>query len=568
MNSGEIVGQTMKLYGADYLFGFSGGDHPFLLGILDAGIKYILTHNERSAVSMADAYSRATGKPSFAYAQWGPGAALCVSGMADAFWAQSPVVCITTSISSASLYRNAYQSIDEQRAIFEPFTKWNAHVPNIQRMPDMLRTAIRMAVGGVPGPVHLDIPQDLSRSASQTIDGVILYADSDFKKCPAQRQYPEADTIDRVIAVLRQAKRPLILAGGGVIASEAWDELIKLAEVMSIPVVTSSAGKASMPTDHPLLVGGIGNYSRKVANDVAVKCDVCLVVGSNLGDHTTKSRQALPPTVKIIHIDLDPGVLGNTYQEEVSVVGDAKLTLKSIIDAANKEGLLKKDSPWSERVKDVQSMVKSWKLAFQEKAKNGGETGAINPYFVIATLNKIISPDDTVVVDTGYMGAFGNALIDVKSPGRKYIRTPGSLGCGFPESLGAQCAVGDRGRVICLSGDGGIGYHISDIETAMRCNLPVIVLVLNNNSLAFTHNMFKLGYRRPAPQITDYSDIDYGAVSRAFGAYGEKVRKSEDVEPALKRALDSGRPAIVDVAVDKETYAPVIFYEPFEQREV
>ncbi|MBM2824958.1 MAG: ilvB 1 [Dehalococcoidales bacterium] len=568
MNAGEIVGQTLKLYDAEYLFGFSGGDHPFLLGILDAGIKYVLTHSERSAVAMADAYARATGKPSFAYAQWGPGAALAVSGVADAFWAQSPVVCITTSLSSASLYRNAYQSIDEQRALFEPLTKWNALVPNIQRLPDMMRQAIRMAVGGVPGPVHIDIPQELSRSASQTLEGVELYAESDFKKFPAQRVGPEACAIDRVIAVIRQAKRPLILAGGGVIASEAWDELIQLAEALSIPVVTSSAGKACMPTDHPLLVGGIGNYSRKVANDVIARSDVCIVVGSNLGDHTTKSRQALAPSAKIVHIDLDPGVLGNTYREEVSVLGDAKLTLKSIMDAAETEGLLKKVHPWADWVKEVQAMVKSWKAAFQEKAKDGGKPGSINPYFVIATLNRLISPDDVVVVDTGYMGAFGNALIDVKSPGRKYIRTPGSLGCGFPESLGVQCAVKNRGRVICLSGDGGIGYHVSDIETAVRCNLPVVVLILNNSTLAFTHHMFKLGYKRPAPQVTDYLDIDYGAVSRAFGAHGEKVMEAKDVEAALKRAFDSGRPAIVDIAVDKETYAPVIFYEPFERREV
>lgn len=568
MNVGEIIGQTLKLYDAEYLFGLSGGDHPMLLGIRNAGIKYILAHSERSAVAMADAYSRVTGKPSFAYSQWGPGAALCVAGVADAYWAQSAVVCITSSIHSGSLYRNAYQSIDDQQALFEPITKWNARVPNIERLPDMLRTAIRTAAGGVPGPVHLDIPQELTRSATQTLEGVELYAEPDFKKLPSHRVSPAAEDVARAVTVMAKAKRPLILAGGGVIASEAWDELTELAEALSIPVVTSAAGKASIVTDHPLLAGNIGNYSRKVANDVAAKCDVCIVIGSNLGDHTTKSRQAPGPSAKIVHIDMDPAQLGNTYREEVSLLGDAKLTLKAMKDAAGAAGLLKKACPWTDWVKEVQTMVKSWKVAFQEKASQGGSQGLINPYFVISALNKVISPEDVVVVDTGYMGAFGNALLEVKSTGRKYIRTPGSLGLGLPEALGTQCALKDRGRVICLMGDGGMGYHVADIETAVRCGLPVVIVVMNNRTLAFTHHMFKLGYKQPVPEVTDYLDIDYGAAARAFGAYGEKVKEPADVGGALRRALDSGKTAVVDIAIDKEVYAPVIFYERFEPREV
>jgi len=568
MNAGQIIGQTLKAYGIEYFFAFTGGDQDIWLGLRDAGIKYILPHSERSGVTMADAYSQITGKPSFTYGQWGPGAVICVAGVADAYWGHSPVICITSSMSTPSLYRYNYQGIDDQQPLFAPITKWNALVPNIARLPDMLRTAIRMAVSGVPGPVHLDIPADLTMFTKIDLPDVQLYAEPEFKKFPACRVVPAPQDIERVIEAIAEARRPLILAGGGVIASEAWDELVRFAESLSIPVVTSSSGKASIATDHPLAVGAIGNYSRKMANDVAAKCDTYIVIGSNLGNHTTKARQAPGPAAKIIHIDLDPGVLGTNYKEEVSVVGDAKLVLKAMIEAAEASGLSEKTCPWTDWVKEVQSMVASWKIAFQEKARDGGAENAINPYFVMSALNKVLRPDDILVADTGYMGAFGNVCIDIKATGRKYLRCSGSLGWSLPASLGAQCAVKDKARVICLIGDGGIGYHAADMETAVRCGLPVLVVVMNNNSLAFEYHMQKIIYQDVVPEVNDFLDTDYGAVAKAFGAYGEKVRRAEDVEGALRRALDSGSPAVVDLAIDKEVYAPVMYYEPFEPRQV
>lgn len=568
MKAGQILGQTLKLYDAEYFFGLAGGDHPMWLGLHEAGIKYVLAHSERSSVAMADAYSRLTGKPSFAYGQWGPGAALCVSGIADAYWGQSAVVCITSSINSGSLYRCVYQGIDDQQSLFAPVTKWSARIPNISRLPDMLRTAIRIAVDGVPGPVHIDIPQELSRLMEEDLPNVQLYAEPECKKFPAYRVVPVPQDIERAIAVIAQAQRPLILAGGGVIASEAWDELVKFAEILSIPVVTSAAGKSAIATSHPLAVGVPGNYSRKVANMVVAKCDTYIVIGSNLGDMTTQGWRLPVSGTKIIHIDLNPNVLGINFREECSIVADAKLALKAMLEAAEASGLAKKTCPWANWVGEVQSMVDSWKTAFQELAKGGGPPESISPYFVMAALNKVISPDDVIVADTGYMAAYCAALTDVKAPGRKYVRAAGSLGWGFPASLGAQLAVGNKGRVICLTGDGGIGYHTSDIETAVRLNLPVVVVVMNNSMLAFTSHMLEFGYKSPLPDVTDFLDLDYGAVARTFGADGVKIRNAEDLEEALRRALDSGRPAVVDITIDKKTYAPVTSYEKLIERQV
>jgi acetolactate synthase-1/2/3 large subunit len=180
----------------------------------------------------------------------------------------------------------------------------------------------------------------------------------------------------------------------------------------------------------------------------------------------------------------------------------------------------------------------------------------------------VIAPEDVVVADTGYMGAYAAALVEVKTPGRKYVRTAGSLGWGFPASLGAQVAIGNKGRVICITGDGGIGYHAADIETAVRMKLPVVVLVLNNSTLAFEYHLQKYMYKTEMPEVNDFMNIDYGAVAKAFGAQGEKVTKARDVEGALKRALDCGRTAVIDFAIGREFYAPVVYYEPFVERKV
>ena len=568
MNAGQIIGQTLRLYNIQYFFAFTGGDQDIWLGLRDAGIKYILPHSERSAVAMADAYARLTGKPSFTYGQSGPGAAVCVSGLVDAYWAKSPVICITSDTHSAVQYRHAYQGIDDQQSLFSTITKWNVRVPNLGRLPDILRNAIRVAVSGVPGPVHIDIPSELTIFTKEDIPDLDLYAEPECMKFPAYRRPPIPQEIERAMDTIAKARKPLILAGGGVVMSEAWEELIRFAEMLSIPVVASAAGKSSFATTHPLAVGVTGNYSRKVANDVVEKCDTYIVIGSNLGDMTTKRWRLPGANAKIIHIDLDPNVMGANLKEEVSIVADAKLALQVLIEASEASGLKKKGCPWTDWVNEVQLMVTSWRKEFQKLAQNAGSPGTINPYFVLNVLNTLIGPEDVVVADTGYMGAFAAALIEVKSPGRKYVRTAGSLGWGFPASLGAQVALQDKSRVICIMGDGGMGYHVADIETAVRMGLPVVVVLLNNSTLAFEYHLQKFIYKQVMPEVNDFTEVDYGAVAKAFGAYGEKVTEAGDVEGALRRALDSGRPALVDFAIDREVYAPVVYYEPFMDRKV
>lgn len=564
MKIGQIIGETLKLYGNEYFFALSGGDHPLFLGLRDAGIKYILAHSERSAIAMADAYSRLTGKPSFAYGQWGPGAALCVSGVATAYWGHSALICINSSINSNNLYQYAYQGIDDQKNLFSTITKWHGHVPDISRLPDMLRTAIRVAVSGVPGPVYIEIPQELTQSEQDT--PVSLHLEDGCTKFPAYRVAPESQVIEKAVALIAQANKPLILAGAGIIMSEAWDELLQFAENTSIPVVTSVSGKSAIASNHPLYVGVPGVYSRKVANEIVANCDTYIVIGSNLGDLTTLGGHIPPPETKIIHIDIDPSVLGTNYREALSIQSDAKLALKAMIEAAENAGLSKKTCSWIPWLHFVQDSVKKWRSAFNELAGESGSMKSLNPYFVFAVLNRLIRPDDVIVADTGYMAAYGAALIDTPEAGRKFIHATGSLGWALPASIGAQLATRGKGKAICIIGDGGIGYHATEIETAVRLNLPILVIVLNNSMLAFTYHGLKIKYQEIWADVTDYSDIDYGSVARACGALGERVTESSELEGVLRDALGSEQPYVVDIAIDKERHGPVANYEKFIDR--
>lgn len=438
-------------------------------------------------------------------------------------------------------------------------------MPRLDRLPDILRTALRVAVSGVPGPVHVDIPAELTLLSREALTDFEPFADGSCAQSPAFRLPPAPADIARVLDVIRQARRPLLLAGGGVIAAEAWGELVRFSELLAIPVVTSAAGKASIPGAHPLAVGVTGSYSRKVANDVVHDCDTYVVIGSDLGDMTTAGGR-LPGQARIVHIDADPGVLGLNAREDVSVVADARLALEALIAGAEASGLAGTPCPWTEWLGAVQARVRAWKAAFRELASRGGAEGSVNPYAVMAALNEVIGPDDVIVADTGDPGAFAAALGDVKTAGRTYVRAAGSLGWAFPAALGVQGALDGRGRTFCVIGDGGFASHAAEVETAVRPGLPVVVVVMNNGTLAFESHLQKFMYRDVMPETFDFRDLDYCAVARAFGAAGEKVRRPGDVEGALRRAR--GGDSVVDAAIDRDVYAPVVHFESVEERRV
>jgi len=560
----QALAKMIRAYGAEYAFTLTGApQNPHIDLQNHEGVKVILGRSERSVLAMADAYARVTGKPTFGLVQFGPGATYLPPSIIDAFWASSPLVSISGSTNTSTRHRYEYQEL-EQTSMFPAITKWAGDLPQPERIADIIRTAVRAAVSGVPGPVYLGIPADWFGKKLATAPDI--YAEPAFMRTPALRVAPLAQDVERAIALLASAEKPVLIAGGGVILSEAWAELTAFAEALNIPVVTTMAGKGSIADSHPLAVGACGRYSRKVANDTLASADFCLAVGTKLSSMGTDVFKYPRKGTRIVHIDLDPNSLGRTYREELSIVADSRTALVMLSDAARAAKV--NGSKWAAWTKQVQGSVASWLEDLERVSRDPLFEGRLNPYHLMRLLNQHLGADDMVVADTGYMAAWAVTVLQQKQAGRNILRAAGSLGWAFPAAFGAKLAVGNKRRVFGLTGDGGLGYHIGDLETALRIKTPAIQIVLNNASLAFEYHVQKYVHEEMCPEASEFLDVPFGDVARAFGAYGERVTSPDQFIPALRKAEESGKPAIIDVVVSREIPPPVTRYEAAGLRKV
>jgi len=449
--------------------------------------------------------------------------------------------------------RYEYQELD-QLPLHTSLTRWNKTVARPERAAEMLRGAIRAATGAIPGPAHLEIPSDMLCAETAAVP---IYKEPPFGHVPSLRTAPPPEAVTALTDALLSAQCPVLIAGNGVLLSEAWDEVQDLAEALSLPVATSMGGKGSIREDHELALGLIGRYSRKVANDIVRECDLALVVGCRLGGLASDSWKVPPPSTRILHVDVDTNVLGATYREEISVQADAKLTLRALVKEALNRSLPGERTAWAQQATE---RVQAWKEEVQRLTSRSPEE-PIHPAAVISALRAALDPRDIVAADTGYMGAWTGAAFPVTAPGRHYIRAAGSLGWAFPASLGA--ALGAPGRhVACVTGDGGFGYHLSELETALRCHIPILVVVLNNRALAFEYHEQKYNHdNHVIPYVNDFVDVDYSMVARAFGVHGHRITDPRELSDRMREALQTDVPTLLDVIVDKEVYAPVTTYE-------
>ncbi|MGD0908998.1 MAG: thiamine pyrophosphate-binding protein [Candidatus Acidiferrales bacterium] len=560
----QALASMVHAYGAKYIFTLTGAPQDALIDMQNReNVQVVLGHSERSALAMADAYARVTGMPTFSIVQYGPGATYLPASIIDAYWASSPLIALSGVIPTTTRYRFEYQEV-EQTPMFPPMTKWAGELPQPERIDDIVRTAVRAAVSGVPGPVYVGIPANWFNKRLATKPDI--YAEPSFMKVSRLRVAPLASDVERAIALLSTAEKPVLLAGGGVILSEAWMELTALAETLEIPVVTSMAGKGSIADVHPLSVGACGRYSRKVANAVLGDADFVLAVGTKLSSMATDYFKYPRRDTRIVHLDLDPGTLGRTYREELSMMGDARTALVMMKEAALAAKV--NGSGWTPWTKQVQGRVAAWLVDLERESREPLLDGKLNPYHVMRLLDRYVAGDDLVVADTGYMAAWAVTVLQQKQAGRNTLRAAGSLGWAFPAAFGAKLAVGDKRRVIGLTGDGGLGYHIGDLETARRLKIPVIQIVINNSSLAFEYHVQKYVNEEMCPEASEFVDVSYSDVARAYGCHGETVTAPEQLIPALRRAEESGKPAIVDVIVSKELPPPVTRYEAAGLRKI
>ena len=542
----------------------TGRDNSLWIALEEVGIRQVLARSEGAAVYMADAFARVTGRPSFTYGAYGPGAANVAGALAEPFWSASPVVALVSAMRRTERFRKEYQEID-QVPLFSSVTKWGAEASDRKHVPRLVREAVRRALSGTPGPVYLGIPGDIFEEEMPDYQAPTNHREP--VRLPLTRPAPSVADAETVVRALATASRPVILAGTGVHQSGAYDALRQLAERLAIPVVTSSGGKGAIADNHELALGTVGRYSRKYANATVRDADVVLAIGTQLGGLVTDSYRLISPDSYLVHVTIDSEVIGLNFPPNLGIVADARTFLETVLSAAERMEALPSATS-SAYLAELAETKRAW----QEQravlaARDGNDGGPMRPEAIMAALDENLPDDAILVADTGYSAAWAGALADVKEAGRNFLRADGSLGWAFPASLGAQMAAPDR-QVVCITGDGGIGYHIADIETAIRHNLPVTVVILNNGTLAFEEHVQNLLYGHVVLDVDRFHDVDYGGVARAFGARGFRVDNAADFRVALAAGFERRAPTIIDAMIDREALGPVTRYDKVREREL
>jgi acetolactate synthase-1/2/3 large subunit len=514
-------------------------------------IKRLHVHSEKTAAYMADGYARATGKPGICMAQV-IGALNLAAGLRDAHLAHSPVIAMTGGRDPATKFRGVYQEVDDVPA-FEPVTKFNATVDNVERFPDMVRQAFRVATSGTPGPVHLQFRGNEGQVDAEEADMEVLCEEM-FSHVPPFRAEPAEDTVRAALAQLEAADRPVIVAGGGVRASGAAAELVSLAERLNIPVATSLNGKDSIPGFHPLSVGVVGTYSRESANRIVNEADLVCFIGTSAGGMTTHFWQVPPIGVAAIQIDLEPEIIGRNYPLKAAVQGDAKVTLTRMLSLTNAESASRRTA-WVARAAAV---VGEWRSTYSELLES--DAVPTRPERICKELTDHLPDDAIVVADTGHGGMWMGGMYDLRTPNQSYLRSAGHLGWAFPAALGAKCGAPDR-PVFSFTGDAGFWYHIGEIETAARWGINTVTLVNNNSS----GNQSKRGFDRvyggqqteEGLRLWHFTDVNFARIAEEMGAVGIRVEKPSELPGALQQAFEANRPVIIDVTTDIDALAPL-----------
>ena len=558
-----MLGHNQKRLGAeviaDMLAGY-GVSHVFMVPAVlrrtfaemerRTNIARIHCHGEKSAAYMADGYARASGKPGICMAQV-IGALNLAAGLRDAYLAHSPVIAITGGRDPKTKFRKVYQEIDDVPA-FEPVTKFNATIDDITRAPDMLRQAFRVATTGAPGPVHLQFRGNEGQLDAEEGEMEAL-VEKQFAQVPPFRPLPQPEHVAAALALLQKAERPIFVAGGGVRASGAGRELVQLAEALQIPVVTSLNGKDTIPGVHPLSVGVVGSYSRESANRAVNRADLVCFIGTETGGMTTHFWAVPKIGTPAIQIDIEPESIGRNYPLQASVLGDAKSVLAAMLAQADKSTAAKR-AAW---VKEIGALKAEWYAKYKPMLES--DAMPINPARICHELTQHVPDDAIVIVDTGHAGMWMGGLYDLRKDTQSYFRSAGHLGWAFCAGIGAKAACPER-PVVVFTGDAGFWYHIGELETQVRWNIPSVTLVNNNGG----GNQSKRGFDRVyggegnnrSRELWTYKPMNFAKIAEDIGALGIRVEKSSEIGPALAKAIASKRPAVIDVATDIEALAP------------
>ena len=550
LSGAEAFVRLLQHHGVTHVFGLCGDTSLPLydaLARLDHGITHVLTRDERSAAYMADCYARLTGKVGVCEGPSGGGATYILPGVVEAHESSIPLLAVTTDISVSSRGRYTLTELDQQ-ALFRPLTKWNAVIDRAADIPTILRKSFRTMTTGRPGAVHLALPFDVQKAP---VDESDVWAEPQFGSAPAARVAPDPLAIERAARAIATARHPVLILGGGVILSHAEPELAALAERLGAPVCTTISGQGSLAESHPLHVGVVGSNGGVAATRAVVQAaDLIIFIGCRAGSVTTERWRYPAPGTRIVHIDVEPAVIGANFKTEAGVVGDAKLVLAALVAAVDKR------SDADARILVAKARAEK-EAAFRPLALS--DDRPIKPERLVAELAAVLDDDAVIVADPGTPCPYLSAFYPKRRAGRWFItnRAHGALGYALPGAVGAWYGR-PSSKIVAVMGDGSFGFACGEMETIVRHRVPMTMVVVSNAVFGWIKAGQKTGYGGRYFSV-DFNRTDHAAVAAAFGIKSWRVEDPAELRATLKRAVDHDGPTLVDVVCQplQDAQAPV-----------
>lgn len=531
LSGADIIVKTLIEQGCNTVFGYPGGqilDVYDSLYIYQNEINHILAAHEQGAVHAADGYARTTGEVGVVISTSGPGATNLVTGIATAYLDSIPMVAICGNVPTTQIGSDSFQEIDIT-GITLPITKHNYFVGDVKNLADTIREAFKLAKSGRPGPVLIDVPKDVQISKCEyeskfPVKKEDLFAAKDIR-------------IEEAAEIINEAKFPYIYFGGGLITANAQEEMLALAEKIDAPIGCSLMGLSAIPTDHPRFLGMQGMHGHYASSMTMHNADLILSLGVRFNDRVTGNREKFAVGAKIVHIDVDGSEICKTVNAVCGLRGDVKLTLKKLLPMLNED----KKSEWMD-------IVKSFR---EEEEKYLDNRDGLTPRKAILTLNKYLGENTAVCTDVGQHQMWAAQTLNFKKS-RRFLSSGGlgTMGFGLGAAIGA--AVGTKERSVLVTGDGSFGMNMNELATAVKYNIPIVILLMNNGVLGMVRQWQTLFYNEHYSNTVLERKTDFAAFAKAFGANGEVVTTPKELDEALDLAFKTEGPYIIDCKIDKD----------------
>ena len=544
MRGGEAIIESLKNMGVKTIFGYPGGQTiPFYDMLYDADLDHILVRHEQCAAHAADGYARASGKVGVCLATSGPGATNLVTGIATAYMDSSPILAITGQVPTHLIGNDAFQEADII-GITMPIVKHSYQPKNPDLIPSMIKSAFEISASGRPGPVVIDVPKEVQ-------EGELSKFDDSLIDTPGYNPTTKGNIrqIKKALDLIRQAKKPLILVGAGVIISGACRELKELAHAINAPVMSSLLGKGAFDETDDLALGMLGMHGRKVSNDSINESDLLIAIGIRFSDRTTGRLDSFAPDTKVIHIDIDPAEIGKNVDVDLPIVGDAKNILGSLNKLLNDYTVIDDVNAWTDMIKQRKQDLLP-RVTYDDVP--------LKPQTVIKEISEVLTPESILTTDVGQNQMWAAHFYDTQRP-RKFISSGGlgTMGFGFPSAIGAKVACPDD-PVVSINGDGGFLMVCQELATVREYDIPVIAVVLENRTLGMVYQWQSLLYNERHSQTLLGNSPDFVKLAESFGVNAVRITKPGETKEVLSSAIKDNEPILLDVVIDSEEALPML----------